>query len=235
MAGPIDPRTTFYVPVHADFSQVEQVAAIVGSWPHGRVFLYDFNPKLRAMHEHYVRLNPRLAVSLMSPEALLSGLVVRARRRGTHAGRMHPRMRAARGICIPVCAPRAAFAFPYAQEDAAEGRRVVVLLTATRHYAFGEAQAAFFGHARALLPRVIVDVFHVGHCLYGCLSNCASEHRVPVYFTRFARGAVRPGAAEVAQLCVRPRVSAHTHCRMRAAPMRLMRIRVRTPMRLSHS
>lgn len=43
----IDPRTTFYVPVHADFSQVEQIAAIVGTWPHGRVFLYDFNPKLR--------------------------------------------------------------------------------------------------------------------------------------------------------------------------------------------
>ena len=39
-----------------------------------------------------------------------------------------------------------------------------------------------------------------------CLSNCTAQHRVPVYFTRFVRGLLKPNTAAIRELFVKPAV-----------------------------
>lgn len=38
-----------------------------------------------------------------------------------------------------------------------------------------------------MLGDIILDVFPVGHCLFGCQSCGENTHRIPTYFTRYAK------------------------------------------------
>eukprot|EP01116_Phalansterium_solitarium_P019820 TRINITY_DN5679_c0_g1_i2.p1 TRINITY_DN5679_c0_g1~~TRINITY_DN5679_c0_g1_i2.p1 ORF type:complete len:316 (+),score=98.99 TRINITY_DN5679_c0_g1_i2:71-949(+) len=68
---------------------------------------------------------------------------------------------------------------------AAAKQRVVVLLTASTNYSFGGRQRQFFESLRGMFAGVIVDVFAVGHCMFGCQSCGIREHNYPIFFTRF--------------------------------------------------
>ena len=76
-------------------------------------------------------------------------------------------------------------------------RRVVFLLTASTNYPFGRAQVQMLAYLRARFPSRILDVFAVGHCMYGCESCGLAEHNVPVFFTRYHNGALPYTAADV--------------------------------------
>ena len=76
-------------------------------------------------------------------------------------------------------------------------RRVVFLLTASTNYPFGRAQVQVLSYLRARFPSRVLDVFAVGHCMYGCESCGLAEHNVPVFFTRYHNGALPYTAAVV--------------------------------------
>lgn len=76
-------------------------------------------------------------------------------------------------------------------------RRVVFLLTASTNYPFGRAQVQALSYVRARLPQRVLDVFAVGHCMYGCESCGLAEHNVPVFFTRYHNRALPYTAADV--------------------------------------
>jgi len=95
--------------------------------------------------------------------------------------------------------------------DEQAGRQVVVVLTASTNYPFARSQIRFFSAlqlplayflGRALgswpahlcsraevlqtqFPSTVVDVFPLGHCMYGCDSCSVHEHQVPLFFTRY--------------------------------------------------
>ncbi|KAL6070558.1 Tubulin--tyrosine ligase-like protein 12 [Balamuthia mandrillaris] len=93
--------------------------------------------------------------------------------------------------------------FEQLREDRRLGRRVVFLLTASTNYGFGRAQAqvlhlirSFFGGEQ---QETVVDVFPVGHCMFGCESCGDREHRTPLFFTRFFRGTLPYSTEDVRQ------------------------------------
>jgi hypothetical protein len=47
---------------------------------------------------------------------------------------------------------------------------------------------------------VVLDVFNVGHCLYGCQSCGIREHNVPVYFSRFYNNQLPYSSSDVRAL-----------------------------------
>ena len=66
-------------------------------------------------------------------------------------------------------------------------RRVVVLLTASRNYSFGQIQFRYFSCIQKHAPSLI-DVYSTGHCMYGCQSCAhAHSHRLPITFTYYIR------------------------------------------------
>eukprot|EP00727_Mastigamoeba_balamuthi_P006412 m51a1_g2391 hypothetical protein (1004) ;mRNA; f:727949-731590 len=80
---------------------------------------------------------------------------------------------------------------------AAEANKVVFVLTASTNYGFGRAQRAIFQICQDLYPSKVIDVFSLGHCMYGCESCGLSEHNVPLFFTRWAAGELPYSAADV--------------------------------------
>lgn len=71
-----------------------------------------------------------------------------------------------------------------------ETRKVIFLLTASLapEFAFGRLQVKLFTLLKQAFPEVIADVAAIGHCMYGCYSCSSSQHKIPLYFTRFFRG-----------------------------------------------
>jgi hypothetical protein len=66
-------------------------------------------------------------------------------------------------------------------------RKVVVLLTASTNYLFGQLQLHLFRVLQQYAPSLI-DVYPVGHCMYGCQSCAyAYTHRIPITFTNYIR------------------------------------------------
>lgn len=64
-------------------------------------------------------------------------------------------------------------------------RRVVVLLTASTNYLFGQLQLRLFRLIQEYIPSLI-DVYPVGHCMYGCQSCAyAYTHCLPITFTNY--------------------------------------------------
>lgn len=65
--------------------------------------------------------------------------------------------------------------------------QVVVLLTASRNYSFGQIQFRYFACLQKSVPSLI-DVYSTGHCMYGCQScTHAHSHRLPITFTNYMR------------------------------------------------
>lgn len=65
--------------------------------------------------------------------------------------------------------------------------RVVVLLTASRNYSFGQIQFRYFSCLQKSVCSLI-DVYSTGHCMYGCQScTHAHSHRLPITFTNYMR------------------------------------------------
>ena len=72
-------------------------------------------------------------------------------------------------------------------EQQRQKRQVVVLLTASINYLFGQLQFRFFSCIQRNAPWMI-DVYSTGHCMYGCQSCAhASSHRLPITFTNYMR------------------------------------------------
>ena len=66
-------------------------------------------------------------------------------------------------------------------------RKVVVLLTASTNYLFGQLQLHLFRVIQQYAP-ALIDVYPVGHCMYGCQSCAyAYTHRIPITFTNYIR------------------------------------------------
>lgn len=66
-------------------------------------------------------------------------------------------------------------------------RKVVVLLTASTNYLFGQIQLRFFRLLQQHIP-TLIDVYPVGHCMYGCQSCVyAYTHCLPITFTNYLR------------------------------------------------
>ena len=66
-------------------------------------------------------------------------------------------------------------------------RKIVVLLTASTNYLFGQLQVRLFREIQQYVPWLI-DVYPVGHCMYGCQSCAyAYTHRIPMSFTNYIR------------------------------------------------
>lgn len=64
-------------------------------------------------------------------------------------------------------------------------RKVVVLLTASTNYLFGQIQLRFFRLLQQHIP-TLIDVYPVGHCMYGCQSCAyAYTHCLPITFTNY--------------------------------------------------
>ncbi|CAF1563162.1 unnamed protein product [Rotaria magnacalcarata] len=64
-------------------------------------------------------------------------------------------------------------------------RKVVILLTASINYLFGQLQLRLFRLIQQYSPSVI-DVYPVGHCMYGCQSCAyAYTHCLPITFTNY--------------------------------------------------
>jgi len=64
-------------------------------------------------------------------------------------------------------------------------RKVVVLLTASANYLFGQLQIRLFRIMQQYIPSII-DVYPVGHCMYGCQScTYAYTHCIPITFTNY--------------------------------------------------
>lgn len=68
-------------------------------------------------------------------------------------------------------------------------RKIVFLLTSSSNYGFGLAQRSFLEILSSIHNKKgksqVIDVFTVGHCMYGCASCGLSEHNVPIFFNRF--------------------------------------------------
>eukprot|EP01088_Endostelium_zonatum_P010032 TRINITY_DN2336_c0_g1_i1.p1 TRINITY_DN2336_c0_g1~~TRINITY_DN2336_c0_g1_i1.p1 ORF type:complete len:364 (-),score=87.22 TRINITY_DN2336_c0_g1_i1:673-1737(-) len=62
---------------------------------------------------------------------------------------------------------------------------VVFLLTASLKYSFGRLQSHFLHFIKSNFFPNIIDVFILGHCMFGCDSCGIREHNVPLFFTRF--------------------------------------------------
>ncbi|CAF1239157.1 unnamed protein product [Adineta ricciae] len=64
---------------------------------------------------------------------------------------------------------------------------IIILLTASINYSFGQLQYDFFRMIQNHIPWII-DVYSTGHCMYGCQS-CAHQnsHRLPITFTNYIR------------------------------------------------
>eukprot|EP00698_Gefionella_okellyi_P025009 TRINITY_DN9015_c0_g1_i3.p1 TRINITY_DN9015_c0_g1~~TRINITY_DN9015_c0_g1_i3.p1 ORF type:complete len:1211 (-),score=251.10 TRINITY_DN9015_c0_g1_i3:114-3746(-) len=86
----------------------------------------------------------------------------------------------------------------------AELDKVVILLTSSSNYTFGVNQNNLFGALKHALPSKIIDIFHVGHCLYGCDSCGIREHSIPVYFTRFVNRTLEYSTEDVRRQFIRP-------------------------------
>ena len=69
-----------------------------------------------------------------------------------------------------------------------ETRRVVFVISAHLSHAIGKAQLKLFTILKQQLPHRVADVFHVGHCMYGCQSCAIKSHNVPLFFTRYHCG-----------------------------------------------
>ncbi|UJR29799.1 hypothetical protein I4U23_017343 [Adineta vaga] len=65
--------------------------------------------------------------------------------------------------------------------------QIVVLLTASINYSFGQLQYRFFRTIQNNIPSII-DVYSTGHCMYGCQScDHKNSHRLPITFTNYIR------------------------------------------------
>jgi len=66
-----------------------------------------------------------------------------------------------------------------------KNRKIVVLLTASTNYLFGQLQLRLFRQIQEYIPSLI-DVYPVGHCMYGCQSCAYSyTHCLPITFTNY--------------------------------------------------
>jgi len=66
-------------------------------------------------------------------------------------------------------------------------KRVIILLTASLNYSFGQSQFRYFCNLQKYTPSMI-DVYSTGHCMYGCQScTHANSHRLPITFTNYIR------------------------------------------------
>ncbi|CAF0814739.1 unnamed protein product [Adineta steineri] len=64
-------------------------------------------------------------------------------------------------------------------------RKVVILLTASTNYLFGQLQLRLFRTIQQYNPSII-DVYPIGHCMYGCQSCAyAYTHCLPITFTNY--------------------------------------------------
>jgi len=64
-------------------------------------------------------------------------------------------------------------------------RKIVFLLTASTNYLFGQIQLRLFRILQQYIPSII-DVYPVGHCMYGCQSCAyAYTHCLPITFTNY--------------------------------------------------
>jgi len=68
-----------------------------------------------------------------------------------------------------------------------QSNRIVVLLSSSINYSFGQTQLKFFQLIQQYFPS-IVDVYSTGHCLYGCQScNHSNSFRLAIQFTNYIR------------------------------------------------
>lgn len=66
-----------------------------------------------------------------------------------------------------------------------KNRKIVFLLTASTNYLFGQIQLRLFRTIQQYIPSII-DVYPVGHCMYGCQSCAyAYTHCLPITFTNY--------------------------------------------------
>ncbi|CAF0938812.1 unnamed protein product [Rotaria sordida] len=66
-------------------------------------------------------------------------------------------------------------------------RKIVILLTASTNYLFGQLQLRLFRLFQQYISSII-DVYPVGHCMYGCQSCAyAYTHCLPITFTNYIR------------------------------------------------
>ena len=69
-----------------------------------------------------------------------------------------------------------------------ETRGVVFVMTANLTHAVGKTQHKLFKLLQDKFPTKVVDIFHVGHCMYGCQSCAIKSHNVPLFFSRYHLG-----------------------------------------------
>jgi len=82
------------------------------------------------------------------------------------------------------------------QELIQETKKVVFLITAALSYCFGTSQLSFLQLLQQEMPDKIIDIFAIGHCLYGC-NSCKNHHNIPIYFTRYYRGELPYNAQKI--------------------------------------
>ena len=69
-----------------------------------------------------------------------------------------------------------------------EEKEIVLLMTASPTYEFGAAQLKLYQLLRRHFPMKIVDIYKVGHCMYGCTSHAHDDAcNFPVSYSRYNR------------------------------------------------
>ena len=64
-------------------------------------------------------------------------------------------------------------------------QKIIIILTASTNYLFGQLQLRLFRIIQQYMPSII-DVYPVGHCMYGCQSCAyAYTHCLPITFTNY--------------------------------------------------
>ncbi len=87
---------------------------------------------------------------------------------------------------------------------ASEALPIVVVLSSSDSHDFGAVQRRYFLSLKAAFPERVIDVFPVGHCMFGCTSSSFHDHNIPIRFTRYFNGTLPLTKASVeAKYCKR--------------------------------
>ena len=85
-----------------------------------------------------------------------------------------------------------------------ETKKIVFLTGASLAYEFGRVQRKAMLGLQRMLPGRVLDFATVGHCMYGCPSCSAADHRIPIAYASFMRSQLPYTADDIRRLYIKP-------------------------------
>ncbi|KAI9178726.1 hypothetical protein H9P43_005388 [Blastocladiella emersonii ATCC 22665] len=177
MRAAADFAPAIYVPVHADFSQIEYVAPFLEQYKGSKVFVYKWNG-IRDKMLHYYTHSPeyqqaQLGVYDFSLKNIVQCILAEP---------------PGRKVVFLLTASMAYFFGEY-QRDLLRAVKSALDALADDLEREANGDPAALARARELRGKVS-GVSVVGHCSYGCASCKGNDHKVPIYWTRYVKGSI---------------------------------------------